>query len=182
MSNQKYSTNFEIAVSMVLGLEGGFNDIAVDKGGATNYGISLAFLKRHKLDLSQDGVINEEDIRQLTQDKAIKIYYEYFWDDDFESINKTHVCNKVFEMTVNMGKRQAVKLLQRALRACGQKDIIDDGIIGSKTLGVIRVANLYGLKASLKSEQAGFYRLLAVKDSSQKIFLKGWLNRAYEGG
>ena len=119
MKNTKYSVKFMIAISTVLGNEGGYNDIPQDKGGATKYGISLRFLQKHKLDLSDDGIINDEDIKLLTLEKAQEIYHSYFWDNDFENIQGIHTCAKLFDMSVNMGKRQAVKILQRALKACG---------------------------------------------------------------
>jgi len=180
MKNTVYSSKFEIAISTVLGNEGGYNDIPQDKGGATRYGISLRFLQQHKLDLSGDGIINDEDIKLLTLDKAKEIYHKYFWDNDFESIEQIHTCAKLFDMTVNMGKKQAVKILQRALKACGKRYIVDDGIIGAKTLQAIHISSLDGLKAATKAEQAAFYRYLVAKDPSQNVFLNGWLNRAYK--
>ena len=38
------SVNFQNAVKKVIQMEGGYNDIKEDRGGATNYGISLNFL------------------------------------------------------------------------------------------------------------------------------------------
>jgi len=37
-----------------------------------------------------------------------------------------------------------------------------------------------GLLAAYRSEQAGFYRLLVAQDNSKRVFLKGWLSRAYD--
>ena len=85
---------------------------------------------------------------------------------------------KVFDLAVNVGHRQAVKLLQRALRACGAT-VADDGVLGPLTRQAVQVAQPDLLVAALRSEAAGFYRALAQKKPENEKFLKGWLNRCY---
>jgi lysozyme family protein len=64
------------------------------------------------------------------------------------------------------------------LRAAGAQ-VAEDGIIGPVTLSAINKADPTDLLAALKSEAAGFYRLIANANSSQQRFIDGWLNRAY---
>jgi lysozyme family protein len=64
------------------------------------------------------------------------------------------------------------------LRSTG-KNIAEDGIIGPVTLAAINKADPTDLLAALKSEAAGFYRLIAQVNPSQQKFIDGWLNRAY---
>ena len=77
-----------------------------------------------------------------------------------------------------MGHHWACVLVQRALRASG-KNIVEDGDFGPQTLDAINNVDSTDLLASLKSEAAGYYRTLAAIDKQDKVFLKGWLNRAY---
>jgi lysozyme family protein len=79
---------------------------------------------------------------------------------------------------VNTGISQAVKLIQRALQAAGTQ-VAEDGIIGPITLAAINKADPTSLLAALKSESAGYYRLLASANPSQQKFITGWLNCAY---
>jgi lysozyme family protein len=65
------------------------------------------------------------------------------------------------------------------LRAAG-KEVVEDGIIGSATLAAINKADSSDLLAALKSEAAGYYRMIAQANPSQQRFIEGWLNRAYD--
>jgi lysozyme family protein len=64
------------------------------------------------------------------------------------------------------------------LRAAGIS-VTEDGIIGQITLAAINKADSTDLLAALKSEAAGYYRLIANINPSQQRFIDGWLNRAY---
>ena len=70
-------SNFESAVEKVLKHEGGYVDHANDPGGATNYGISLRFVKQSTgidLDVDGDGDIDADDIKAMTPEQAKEIY------------------------------------------------------------------------------------------------------------
>jgi lysozyme family protein len=95
-----------------------------------------------------------------------------------EQIDDENIATKFFDLAVNMEIPQAVRLIQRALRSAGQT-VADDGIIGPVTLAAINKADPTDLLAALKSEAAGYYRLIANANPSQQRFITGWLNRAY---
>lgn len=163
------SDAFNKAINRVLRHEGGYNDIAQDAGGATNFGISLRFLKSIKRNPTK------EDIQKLTREDAIDIYKKNFWDANaYYKITNADVAAKVFDLTVNMGAKQSHKLLQRAVRAASGVVLTVDGLLGSKTLQAVNAGEPNALLAALRSEAAGFYRLL-----NQPTFTKGWLKRAY---
>lgn len=182
-------SHFAKAIPFVLANEGGFINHANDPGGATNYGISLRFLKAIgdfdddgwlDGDLDHDGDVDVDDIRNMTEHEAIEFYLRRFWrPNKYQRINSQHVATKVLDLTVNMGSRQSHKLLQRALRACG-KEVVEDGLLGNKTFAAVNAANEECLLTSLRSEAAGFYRILvALKPEERMPFKRGWLNRAY---
>lgn len=161
-----YSVRFLKAFEKVIYHEGGYSNHAADLGGETKYGIS----KRNYPNL---------DIKNLTLDQARQIYYCDFWiKGKYEQIIDEAVSIKLFEISINTGITQANKLIQRALRAAG-KMVVEDGIIGAITLKAINEADPTDLLAALKSEVAGYYRLLAQVNPSQQKFITGWLNRAY---
>jgi lysozyme family protein len=95
-----------------------------------------------------------------------------------EQIEDENIATKFFDLAVHTGIPQAVKLIQRALRAAGIQ-VTEDRIIGSATLAAINKSDPTDLLAALKSESAGYYRLLASINPSQKRFIEGWLSRAY---
>ena len=182
---------FKNAVQAVLDNEGGFVNDPADPGGATNHGISLRFLRsighldadgdgRPDGDVNFDGDIDHNDILILTTDQAIGLYRAHFWDRyDYASLPPM-VGEKVFDLAVNAGPVQAHKLLQRALRACGQ-NVVDDGIIGPKTKQSIKRLDVldFEILVALRSEAAGFYRGLVIRRPEFSKYLRGWLSRAY---
>lgn len=158
---------FSKIIEKTLKHEGGYSNNSSDTGGETKYGIS----KR-----SYPNV----DIKNLTLEQAKAIYKRDFWSNQgYSSIEDLDLASKVFDLGVNMGAKKATMLLQRALKANGFKTIEDDGIYGSATAIALKNADSKKVLIALRSEAAGYYRSLAAANQSQKIFLKGWLNRAY---
>jgi len=157
---------FERAIEVVLAHEGDtFTDNPNDRGGPTKYGIS----QRWNPDV---------DVRELTRERAIEIYWERYWRGrGYERLPEA-VAIKVFDLAVNLGDRTAGRCLQRALRACGTAVKVD-GRIGPETSGAVRWTDEAVLLAALRSEAAGEYRLRVARDSDQAAFERGWLNRAY---
>lgn len=164
------------AIKWVLPHEGGYNEIKGDVGGATNFGISLVFLKSINEDIDKDGDVDKQDIKLLNVNLAQEIYFDNFWKTIYEKLPEL-TSIKVFDSAINMGTVQAHVLLQRALNTLGN-NISTDGLIGNKTL---TIASKYTDKEILDSfckEQSKFYNNLVIKKPEYSKFLKGWLNRA----
>lgn len=182
-------SRFEYALDKVLRHEGGFVDDPVDPGGATNFGISLRFLKeageldldgdgRADGDLDLDGDIDVDDIRAMSRDDAAFFYRSHWWDrNDYGAFPLT-IGWKVFDLAVNMGSPQAHKVLQRACRACGRA-ITDDGILGPVSRRTVAEISAPELLVAIRAEAAGFYRSLIAAKPRLAKYESGWLNRAY---
>jgi lysozyme family protein len=146
--------------------EGGYVKDPQDAGGETKFGVS----KRSYPHL---------DIKNLTRDQARQIYFVDFWmKAKCEDIEDENIATKLFDLAVHTGIPQAIKLIQRALRAAGTQ-VIEDGIIGLITLSAINKTDSTDLLAALKSEAAGYYRLIVGTNPTQRRFIEGWINRAY---
>jgi len=157
---------FDRAIDVVLMHEGQIlTDHPDDRGGPTKFGIS----QRWNPDVN---------VRELTRDQAIEIYWERYWlGRGYERLPEP-VAIKVFDLAVNLGDQTAVTCLQRALRACGIRVKID-GRLGPETCGAAGRADAAVLIAALRSEAAGEYRIRVARDAGQATFRDGWLNRAY---
>lgn len=175
---------FDSAVRFVLANEGGLEENSNDPGGITNFGISLRFLREVPSDvLRKAGIfepIDEYTVRNLTMDQALHIYRTMFWDTTFEKIINQSLCNYIFDMCINLGHGQAIKLVQRAVNACQKTRgyLKDDGILGGKTLAGINQAS-FMLIPALIAQRDGFYRLLVAENPKREVFIDGWLNRCY---
>lgn len=175
-------SRFDYAVNIILKHEGRFTNDKDDPGGATDYGISLRFLKSYGIDINDDGQINLEDIKDLSRKKASAIYKKYWWNMyGYNDISHLLIATKIFDMAVNMGAFQAHKLTQRATNRLGY-DLKVDGILGVKSKGEINEICRHGryedLMSELIEEQIAFYEDLVAAKPVLKKFLKGWKNRA----
>jgi lysozyme family protein len=169
--SQSYPPTFQRAVARVLGDEGGYVDNPADAGGETKFGIC----KRDYPNL---------DIAALSREQAMAIYYRDWWQRYRYADLPGPIAAKLFDLAINIGPENAVRCLQRALRACGRR-LAEDGVAGRATLAAARAANQLALLAALRSEAAGYYRTLAALERGRRAdddreFLDGWLNRAYE--
>jgi lysozyme family protein len=156
---------FNKAVEIVLAHEGGYSDNPADLGGATNYGISSV----HNPDV---------DVENLTRDEAVEISFAKYWSGNGYELLPERLAIKVFDLAVNMGRPAAVCCLQRALRAVGQLVGID-GVLGPETAGAAGMLCELAVLAALRSEAAGEYRVILLRNPSQATFAAGWMSRAY---
>jgi lysozyme family protein len=200
-----WSPRFDTAVSKLLGIEGGYVNHRFDKGGATKFGISLRFLKSEGLidlnrdgfadfDLDFDGDIDGADVRALSVADAKILYHQCFWQrDGIENLPKP-LGEAVFDQAVNGGSHAAKKMLQQAINLCLAKSqsapaqITVDGQIGTRTLQAMNWVLAWGnlrmlaLIDAYRLVVANRYRAIVKNDSSQAVFLKGWLRRANKLG
>ena len=153
--------NTDEIIRHTIKLEGGYNDVAGDKGGETKYGIS----KR-----SYPTV----DIPNLTEEQAIDIYRRDF----IEKVNLHYLTNekvlaKVFDIGVNMGTSRGIRFLQEIV---GAKV---DGILGPATANLANAMNGDDLVQALRKKQVLHYAAIIKNDPTQVKFLIGWINRAF---
>ena len=164
-----YEEGFTIAVSRLLELEGGYVDDPDDRGGATNYGISLRYLRL------TEPAATADSIRNLTKDDAIRIYYRDWWKRyRLDEIQST-AANKLLEVLVHMGPRAGVRIVQSACVALGESLVVD-GYLGSLSIGSINKLAKRHPRCFLMSfsiEQIRYYNSL-----KKPKFLSGWINRA----
>ena len=180
---------FDQAIRRVFHHEGYYSNDPSDPGGATKYGISLRLAQsigdldgdgRLDLDFNGDGKVDARDIRLLTAEDAVDLYRRIFWQPYLYNKLTPAVAIKTFDLAVNMGHRQAHLILQRGIRACSAADAVkEDGVLGPATLRAANRQLSPSLVAAMRSEAAGFYRLLVNNRRASRKYLNGWLNRAY---
>lgn len=150
--------DFKISILKTLVHEGGYVNNPKDPGGETNFGIS----KRQ---------FPNEDIKNMTQDRAIELYREHYWKDLWSQIEGQAIADKLFDLGVLMGVHTAVAILQSTL------GIKADGIFGDGSLSAVNQAEETSLLASYKANLVTHTFNLATQNPDLRIFLKGWANR-----
>lgn len=177
------SKSFEDAISFVMKHEGGFVNHKKDAGGATNYGISLRFLKSAGIDIDGDSDSDIDDILAIDKQKASEIYKTYWWDRyGYDRIQDSDIAKKVFDLAVNMGAPRAHKLTQISVNRLRDKPIAVDGILGRQSFEaineLIKKDKSRALYLELIENACHFYTNLVADNPELKVFLKGWINRA----
>ncbi len=178
--------SFDRAIPLILLHEGGLVNHPADPGGITNYGISLRFLKDypHVGDFDGDGDVDHEDIKNMSVEDAKRIYKMFWWDKyKYSNIIDQTIATKVFDLSVNMGASRAHKLLQTAANKAFSLNLTVDGVLGNASFSTLNAIADGDEEQALITEYCnqawGFYQSIIANKPSQKVFEKGWRNRAY---
>ena len=134
-------------------------------------------------DFNNDGVVNIEDIKNMSVVDAKQVYRTCWWDKyQYGLINDQTIATKVFDLSVNMGSVRAHKLLQNALNKAFGLRLTVDGVLGPATFSVINSISDDKEQLLLTAYCNGawaFYQSLIAANPSQQVFARGWKNRAY---
>jgi len=141
-------------INRVLGIEAGYVNDPDDPGGETNWGIS----KRSYPHL---------DIRNLTREAAIQIYWDDFWLPIHGDELPTIAAYQALDFAVNSSPQTAIRKLQFVL------GVADDGYWGPVTLTAARAANPIKLAFRFIAERADYMRKLKNWPSAGR----GWMGR-----
>ena len=153
--------NFDAAFEKLLGLEGDYSNHPADPGGATRFGVTEAVARE---------VGYKGDMRELPVALAKRIYLEKYWNTVRADELPPGLRYTVFDGAVNSGPGQSIKWLQRAL------GVVDDGVLGPKTLAAAAQQNPDVLRARILAKLLRFMSDLA----NWPAFSRGWSKRIAE--
>tara|TARA_R110000744_G_scaffold217238_9_gene336001 strand:- start:6815 stop:7291 length:477 start_codon:yes stop_codon:yes gene_type:complete len=157
--------NFSEAIVTILKHEGGYVNDKVDPGGETKYGISKKSFPQY-------------DIKNLSIEDAKDIYRRHFWDTSKSEKIKAELRLDYFDMCVNMGQGNAVKILQKTVNNSPGEKISVDGRIGPMT---IEASNRVSVKR-LRSFRVLYYAKLIMKKPTLEKYWYGWFKRSLQDG
>ena len=150
--------NFDTAFSLLLGHEGDYSDHPDDPGGKTRYGVTEAVAQE---------VGYKGDMRELPLELAQRIYRAKYWDEVQADFLPAGIRYVMFDAAVNSGPGQAVRWLQKAL------GVVEDGILGPKTLAAAAAQNADALRTRLLAKRLRFM----ASRTNWPSFGRGWANR-----
>ncbi len=170
-------------VASVIDREGGYVNHSSDRGGPTNYGITVAVARENGY---------QGDMRNLPRSLAVKIYEARYWNsirlDRIAPISAT-LAEYLFDFGVHSGPGRSAQELQRTLNVLNNRgrlfpDLKVDGAVGPATLNALSDyrkarggAGLYVLAESINGVRIAFCRGLAERDERQEDFAYGWFKR-----
>lgn len=145
--------NFDTAIELIFGHEGGYVNAKTDRGGPTKYGITqrtLAGWRGHP--------VSSDEVKRLTLAEAREILTrQYAGPIDFDGL-PAGLDYAVLDYAVNSGPGQAVKSLQRVV------GVDRDGIMGMQTLAAVKA------RAAI---EGGLPTLIRAYCDERMRFLKG---------
>lgn len=170
MQSTAYPKEFETAIEMVLRQEGSeYTDDPDDNGGPTRWGITLTDLR------IDDKGATADDVRNLSREQAIDIYWRRYWlGIHLDRLPTGVVQTLVFNQGILSGTGTAVKKLQTVL------GVASDGMIGPITAGALRGKNQNAVGIDFMIEMQKRYIDIVKSNTSQIKWLRGWMNRTYE--
>ena len=155
----------------ILKWEGGFVNDPLDKGGATNKGVTIAVWKAQGYDKDGDGDIDVADLKLITAEDATMIMKKNYWDRwKADQIKNQAIANTLVDWVWGSGA-WGIKIPQRIL------GVKDDGIVGIKTLEALNKQNPKEFLEKLYLARFNFLDGIVASNPSQKRFIKGWKNR-----
>ena len=159
-------TRFDLAFERVIGHEGGFGDDPKDRGNWTSGVINQGELRGTKFGISAMSY-PDLDIKNLTADQAKRIYKRDFWDRAKGDQYDPAIAYQLFDIAVNNGNGNAVRMLQRAA------GVADDGQVGALTIAAVKSLTVTDMIMRLNAERL----LFITKLSTWATYGKGWSNR-----
>lgn len=169
---------FEKAVIHVFEKEGGYTDgisgaSRFDRGGATNWGITLDTLKVAR----NNYTLTARDVQSLTLGEARDIYRALYWDPlKLDLCENEMLCVLLFDQAVNRGVGACARDIQHTLNALGYRLAVD-GDIGPKTMQALNRTDPTAFAVEFISQAQDSYVNIVVKRPDQLVFLRGWINR-----
>lgn len=172
--------SFQEAIGKTLLFEGGYSNNPNDAGGETYRGISRVnwpkwagwpIIDRWKTaiysyDVRFPAVL---DTDQQLQGLVVDFYQQNFW--QYDGLDDQQVADKVFDLSVNIGKVHAVKILQQA---AGVKD---DGLYGPNTERVVNLHPQGSLETAIRIAAENYHKEIVQLHPQDAQFLGGWLKR-----
>ena len=165
------ATSVEKLAPFVLEHEGGFVNDPLDRGGATNKGVTIAIWKAQGYDKDGDGDIDVADLKLITEADAIMIMKKNYWDRwKADQIKNQAIANTVVDWVWGSGV-WGIKIPQRIL------GVKDDGVVGAKTIEALNNQDPKKFLEKLYLARFNFLDGIVASNPSQKRFIKGWKNR-----
>jgi lysozyme family protein len=161
----------ELLVPTILKWEGGFVNHPADKGGATNKGITIGTFTHYR---KQKGLPapSVDELKNIANEEWMDILKTLYWDKwQADKLSSQAIANLLVDWVWASGA-WGIKYPQQVL------GVAPDGVVGAVTLAAVNgYADQQELFRQLWQRRLQHFEDIARRDASQRVFLKGWLNR-----
>jgi lysozyme family protein len=160
--------DIHLIVDEIIEREGGFVDHPDDRGGPTNFGVTMKALSAWR-----GYEVSRADIANLSRKEALGLLtHRYVLMPGIYALGFRGVVRCVADMSVHHGPTRAIKMLQRAVA------VQEDGIMGPTTRGAADNMRADLLVDRLVKIRCIRFVRIVEHTPSQIAFLEGWISRA----
>jgi len=187
--------DFNMAYAITMAYEGNYSNDSDDVGGETYKGIARKYHPNWQgwpiVDAQKlypnfpECLENLFELQQLVKNFFKTTYWDVIRGDDIMDQN---IANEMFDTSVNMGVKRAVKYLQSGLNILNRNqqnypDIVEDGSFGPITFRTLQKylsidSNEYLLKVMVILRGMHYIEYMR-KSLTQEKFARGWLKRVH---
>ena len=155
------------ALKFTLKWEGNYTDHPNDLGGPTNKGIIQKVYDNYR----KEKDLQLRSVQFITDIEVYEIYEKYYWEPVRAKWLSAPLALTLFDTAVNFGVSGAIRRLQKALKlkitGSWNQDISD----------VIHKSDARKIALDICNQRITWRYHRADVNKSQKVFLRGWLNR-----
>lgn len=171
------------ALTKLFGVEGGFQKDPDDNGNWTGGKAGVGRLVGTKYGICAASY-PDEDIPNLTLDRAAAIYERDFWSPlRLSDVQNQTIATEIFDTAVNCGVGTAARIVQSAVNLTNypEPDIAIDGKIGPATIGAVNGhKSPKAFYKALNGFQFVRYTEIVKANPKQEKFIRSWLGRVFE--
>ena len=176
MNKMEQKADYRKYVPFVLRWEGGVSNNAADRGGLTCKGITYKTYNA----LCQTVLKKEPNMEHFLSmtDEEVGLFVKHYWD---KSTNNNQIASQKIAEAITSWRWGSGRLgliwYQQMLNKEYDCKLVDNGIIDNASIEAINSIDPDSLfQMSIKYRRERFYTIVK-NDPSQKVNLKGWLNR-----
>lgn len=157
----------ERLIPFILKWEGGYVNDPLDRGGATNKGITIGTFRHF---YGKSATI--EQLQNMSDAQWEKIFLVGYWRPfKADLIKNQAVANICVDWAWASGATTAIRQVQKLL------GVTADGIVGDITIGAINKREPQALFKEIRKARIDFINAIVRNNPSQARFSRGWLNR-----
>jgi lysozyme family protein len=160
---------FDDCLAFVLAREGGFVDDPVDRGRATNQGVTQRSYDAYRVHKG----LPQQSVKFMLSSERDEIYQTTYWAPVGGDVILQPLDACMFDAAVNHGPSRAIGFLQDIAQ------VPNTSTLDAATMVAIADKDQAVLAGLHCDRRWSFYKAIVARDATQARFINGWRNRLY---